>query len=434
MSKTKEEVRVRKKSKISEARRTNARIYPIYKMFSWDLLFFYSIEFLFYTITKGITASQILIINGFYLAFKVICQLPSVMIADFIGKRKTIIIGNIFLMMSMLILIFLPGAFSVVLAFFFYAFGYSLKLNSESNLLYDSVSTRGGDGIYTKLDGRGASLHNILEGMASFVAGFLFVMNNYIPLIICLIFIFISTVLSFKFRDIYEVKKRDRKPIKDTIREYGGELKQSFSFILRSERMKAFVLFQVVFYGFIRIMATYQSDLLVTIGIPEEEFSMVYAVLTVIGGLSMNLTRSVEKRYKNKTLTVLSMTHIMACVVIGVISSCFIGKGLIPIILILLAIQKITNSIWDILEYKYLKNFTTENSRVKISFAYEMVGSLGASICSFMGGLLLDFVTIQNAYLLIGLAFIIFMTLTLDYMRKRFGLRPKDYRKEDIVF
>lgn len=423
-----------KKQEKRRARRTNAKLYPIYKMFSWDLLFFYSIEFLFYTITKGITASQILIINGFYLAFKVLCQLPSVMIADFIGKRKTIILGNIFLIFYMLILIFLPGVFSIVLAFLFYAFGYSLKLNSESNLLYDSVSTRGGDGIYTKLDGRGASLHNILEGVASFVAGFLFVMNNYIPLIICLIFLIISTVLSFFFKDIYEVKERETKSVKDTIKQYGGELKQAFSFVLKSERMKAFILFQVVFYGFIRIMLTYQSDLLVSIGIPEEEFSMVYAMLTVIGGLSMNLTRPLEKRYKNKTLTVLSMTHIVACVVIGIISSFFVGRGIIPIIIILLAIQKIANSIWDILEYKYLKNFTNEYSRVKISFAYEMVGALGGSICSFVGGLLLNYVSIGNAYLLVGLAFIILMTLTLDYMRKRFGLRPKEYRKEDIEF
>lgn len=33
--------------KLNEIRRKNAKLYPIYKMFSWDLLFFYSIEFCF---------------------------------------------------------------------------------------------------------------------------------------------------------------------------------------------------------------------------------------------------------------------------------------------------------------------------------------------------------------------------------------------------
>lgn len=30
-----------------------------------------------------------------------------------------------------------------------------MKIISESNLLYDSVATRGGDGLYTRLDTRG---------------------------------------------------------------------------------------------------------------------------------------------------------------------------------------------------------------------------------------------------------------------------------------
>lgn len=31
---------------IRQIKRRNAKLYPIYKMFAWDLLFFYSIEFL----------------------------------------------------------------------------------------------------------------------------------------------------------------------------------------------------------------------------------------------------------------------------------------------------------------------------------------------------------------------------------------------------
>ena len=52
------------KRKIREYRRRNAKLYPIYKMFSWDLLFFYSVEFLFYIIAKKVTAPEILITNA----------------------------------------------------------------------------------------------------------------------------------------------------------------------------------------------------------------------------------------------------------------------------------------------------------------------------------------------------------------------------------
>ena len=101
---------------IRKIRRNNAKLYPIYKMFSWDLLFFYSIEFLFYTITKKVTASEVLIINGFYLLFRNLMQIPAVTITDFLGKRKSIILGNIMIAIYVLILIIFPGAISIIIA------------------------------------------------------------------------------------------------------------------------------------------------------------------------------------------------------------------------------------------------------------------------------------------------------------------------------
>lgn len=424
------------KKEVSKNRRINAKLYPIYKMFSWDLLFFYSIEFLFYTITKKITASEVLIINGFYLLFRILGQIPAVAITDFLGKRKSIILGNTMLIFYMLILLFLPGAFSIILADLVFALGYDMKTIAESNLLYDSVSTKGGEGLYSKLDAKGGSWYYILDGVASLTAGYLFVINNYLPMIICLGFIIISTILSFEFKEIYEVEKKDREKhgLKNTLKEYNSDLKSSFKFILKSRRMKAYILFQIVFYSLISIIDTYHSDLLTDIGIPEEQFSMIFAVLTLIGGISLSLKKPIEKRFKNRTLSFISLMYIGACIVIGTIASLYSDQAIIPIILIMYAVQKVSTSIWYILEYKYLKNFTTENMRNKITFTYEFIGGIAASIFSILGGLLLEIINVENAFLIVGLFSLASMVIVLDYMRKRFGLKPEEYRKEDIEF
>jgi len=418
---------------INKIKRNNAKLYPIYKMFSWDLLFFYSIEFLFYTITKKITASEILIINGFYLLFKIIMQIPAVAITDFFGKRKSIILGNILLIFYMLTLILVPGAIGVIIADLIFSLGYNIKTIAETNLLYDSVSTRGGEGLYSKLDAKGGSWYYILDGIASLTAGYLFVINNYIPMIISLLFIIISTILSFKFRDIYEVKiNRKDANLRNTIKEYSNDLKISFKFMLKSKRMKAFILFQIVLYSLIEIIDTYGSDLLVNIGVPEEQFSMIFAVLTLIGGISLSFKRPIEKKFKNRTLSFLSLMYIGACIVIGTVSSIYTGSIIIPIVLIMLAVNKISTSIWYILESKYLKNFTTEEMRNKITFTYEFIGGIAASIFSILGGLLLNTINVQNAFLIVGLASLAIMVVVLDYMRTRFGLKPEEYKKEDI--
>ncbi len=419
------------KKELRKIRRNNAELYPIYKMFSWDLLFFYSIEFLFLTIAKEITASEILIVNGFYLLFSIVMQIPAVIITDILGKRKSIILGNIFLIFYILILILLPGLVSIILANLIFALGVDIKRISETNLFYDSVSTHGGEGLYSKLDAKGGSWYYLLDGIASLTAGYLFVINNYLPMFICLGFIIISTILSFKFKDVYETKY-EKINIQSTLKEYSVDLKTSFKFILKSRRMKAFIVFQIAIFSLIEIISTYSNDLLVTIGIPEEQFSIIFSVLTLIGGISLSLKKTIEKRFKNRTLAFLSLTYVFASITIGTISSIYTGMSIVPIILVMLASHRICESIWYILEYKYLNNFTTEEMRNKIMFTYEFIGAIAASIFSILGGLLLDVISVENAYLIVGLTFLAIMVVVLDYMRTRIGLKPEEYKKEDI--
>lgn len=281
----------KRRQKLHKARRTNAKLYPIYKMFSWDLLFFYSIEFLFYTITKGLTAAEILTINGLYIIFKVLMNIPAIAICDNIGKRNSMIWGNVLVALNIVILIVMPGAMSVVLANLISSLGWSMKAISESNLVYDSVATRGGDGLYTKLDAKGGSWYYLLDGIASLMVGYLFVINNYLPMYICLAFVLVSLILSFFFKEIYPPKKEDRKRFGKLIKEYRQDLKVSMKFIMHSKRMKSYILFGAIFYGMICIFDTYRGDLLTDLGVSEEQFSMISAILTFISGMSINLIR-----------------------------------------------------------------------------------------------------------------------------------------------
>lgn len=420
------------KKELSKKRRKNAKLFSIYKMFSWDLLFFYSIEFLFYTITKGITASEVLIINGFYLMSKIIMQLPAVVINDAVGRKNCIVIGNVALVIYILILILGKGAISIIIANLFCAIGYDLKYLSETNLLYDSVSTRGGEGLYSKIDSKGGSLYYIFDGITALISGYLFINNNYLPMILCLVCIVISTVISLMFEDIYEKPKK--KKISKTISNTLKDLKKTAKFILKSGRMKAIIIFQIVLYGTIKIIDTYRSDLLIDLGIPEEQYAVIIGILSIIGGIAVSQKRSIEKKYKNRTLTFISMSYLIGVILVGVIASISKTNVIIPIVLLIFAIQKVCSAIWFVLETKYIKNFTTEKNRSNIAFAYEIVGATSASIFSILGGILLDHTNIEYSFLIIGLISLALMVLTLDYMKTRIGLKPHQYDKKDISY
>lgn len=423
------------RSKISKKKRNNAILYPIYKMFSWDLLCFYSIEFLFYTITKGITASQALLITSAYIIGKLLFQIPSVAISDYLGKKKSMIIGNLILVIYMFILIFSPNIWWMIFATILSGFGYDIKTITEGNLLYDSVATHGGDGIYTKIDSKGASAYYIIDTILSIIAGYLFVINNYIPMYICLLFLIISLLLSFQFKDIHRSKKEKTGiKFKEFISGYSEDIKSSFKFIKRSNRMKSYILFAALFYGIIKIMSTYRSDLLTNIGIGEEQFSMIYAILSLIAAISSMFSEKVQKYFKNKTLKVISLSYIISIICIGIIAINITNNIAVPLILIFCSIMRISDSQWYVTEYTYLRNFTTYESRTKITFTFELIVGVAASILSICGAILLNYLNIEYAILLLGLLSLALITVVLDYMRSRFGLKPNQYTKEDLEF
>ena len=72
--------------------------------------------------------------------------------------------------------------------------------------------------------------------------------------------------------------------------------------------------------------------------------------------------------------------------------------------------------------------------RNKITFSYEFIGGIAASIFSIIGGLLLKVFDVENAFLVIGLFALASMIVVLDYMRTRFGLKPEEYTKDDLEF
>ena len=70
----------------------------------------------------------------------------------------------------------------------------------------------------------------------------------------------------------------------------------------------------------------------------------------------------------------------------------------------------------------------------KISFTYELITGIAASIMSLIGAAILESINIQYAIILLGLAFLSIIIVILDYMRTRIGLKPKQYTKEaDIL-
>ena len=411
----------------------NMKIFPMYKALSWDTLFYYAIEFLFLTGVKGLTAAQVLFTDAFYPLFKFILEIPSNIIVNKLGKRRSLILGNLFVVADMLCLILASNVYMVILAWFFSAFGYALKGLTESNLLYDSIpkSDKRGE-QFSKIDGRASSIYYYFDAISGISTGFLFVINGYLPMLLSLIICIISLLLSFNFKDVDTSTEEEPAPsIKDIL----SDLKQATKFIVKSNRLRSLVIFDAFFCAILGMYSTLRSSILTDINLPEQYFGLIYAGLQLISGIASANQNKFHNKYRNRTLSVFATRTTISFIMIGIATIINLNFGLtLEIILLMLAIQYAIKGPYYTLIKRYLNNFTTSKMRTKISLVSEILYSLIRAILCFICSALLEVTTTSYVYIILGCVFTVFFIFLLDYMKDTVGLKPEEYKKEEIEF
>lgn len=414
----------------TKAKQKNVKLYPTYKMFSWDMLFYYAIIYLFFTQVKGISAADVMLAESFYPIFKVLLLIPATILIDKIGKRKSLITGNLFIALSTLTYIFATSYEIIVLGEFFSAVGYIIKGVCETNMLYDSLEKNEKRGmLFSKIDGRATSFYFYIDAFSAIVSGFLFAFNGYLPLIFCLIINIISIVMAMNFEEIDDAPKTE----KVTLRKELKELKKSLKGIFRSPRLRNLLLFGAIFSGILSTLVTLRSSILSDIEVPAQYFGIIFAILGIISGIAAKNQHKIHKKFRNKTLAILSFPVVISCVILGLWCAAGFDKELtITVVLMVFLIQYIAKGPFNTLIRQYLNNFTNTTLRTKISSSYNLLESLFRSIFSLFASFLLRYTSTANTLTVVGCIATVGVVLLLDNMREKVGLKPEEYKEKDM--
>ncbi len=411
---------------IEEKRAKNVKLYPIYKMFSWDLLFYYAISFLFYTQVKGFSASVVLLADGFYPLFKLIFQIPCVSFVDSYGKRKAIILGNMFVTSGILTVLLCNSVPLLILANLFFAIGYNFKGLCESSVLYDSLEgVEKRRDVFSKLDGRGSSFYYYIDAISAASTGFLFIINGYLPMILCFVFCCISIFISFNFHETHEENFAAKRKISE-LKVFLKDFRYIQKNIFKSNRLKCLLLFSGLFHALISVLVTLRSSLLTDLHVPEEYFGIIAAVMGILSGIASKKQNWFHKKYKNKVLTYFSLPLSMFLIVLGLL---MIAKLNIYITLVFIGLYFTLYSLikgpYYTLIKRYLNSFTTPTVNTKVYSANTVVESIFKTITCFFSSYLLSITTTSYTLIILGCIFTIVFIILLDYMRLRVRIKTR---------
>ncbi len=420
--------------KIIKAKKYNSKLFPVYKMFAWDLLFYYSISFLFLTQVKGLTASEILFAESFYPLFKLVFQIPSINIIELIGRRKSLILGNILIALSIIILIVTKGINAVILYNLILGFGYSIKNTSEPALLNDCVSFKEKPrAVFSSIDGKGSAYWYFFDAITSICCGFLYVFNNYLPIILCLVCSIISCILSYKLLPYENNNIKESYDENKSFKVYFKNLEIAFKNILSSSRLKALILFSGVFAGILAIRSTMASSLLSEINVSEESFGIIFAALTCISGIASKYQNLFHKKLRNKVLAAFSMTFSISMIITG-LTVIIAGDSAFSFIVVLVgySMQYAIRGPYYTLQKRYLNSFATQSMSTKIYSACFLIENIFGTVTYWLASIALGMMSTSYAIVIIGCIFTIAFVFILDYMKDKIGLKPEEYKKSDI--
>lgn len=421
------------KEEKQKMRKRNMKLFPIYKMLSWDLLFYYTINFLFLTQVKNISASEVVLTDSFYALFVMILQIPINIVIAFLGKKKSLVLGNFSLVVYITIVIFSRNIYDLILANFISALGYGIKETVQIALLKESIPpSKYKNQIFSKINSKGATGYYVLNMISQIVAGYLFTINGYVPMISTLVILIIATLISTQFIEPNKKAKVNLKETKDM--EEIKDIKSGFKFVLKSERLKALILSAAFISTLLTILDNYEVNLLENIKLSSIIIGCAGAMNSLISAIASKRENKFNNIFKNKSLTVLSLGLSISAIIAGICGVLKLKENIIGILIILSSYIVILGFVYGMyytIIDRYLMNFANKEIDTKIMAVYNLIRNAFRVVFGFLASFILGIASSANALIIVGTIFTIIFIGINKYMKTRLGLKPEEYSKDE---
>ena len=174
------------------------KIQPLFSAFSDDLIFLVPIDTLFLTITKGLNASQIQFITMISMIVGILSRKVLLNISKKIGNIKSLRLGSFLLLISAVILTF-SNQFPIIC---FYRIIYELAfifLYMSLIVLKNNLQSIDKGSDYFKIRNKTKIMYSTTTIITSLLSGYLFNLNNYLPMFLQILLCAIMFGMSFLF-------------------------------------------------------------------------------------------------------------------------------------------------------------------------------------------------------------------------------------------
>lgn len=389
----------------------NVRKFYWYRLTKYSL-FHIAILVLFYQ-QRGLSFSQIMILQSVYYFAKVVSEVPTGALADRMGRKKSLVLGSFCHSFAYLLIFFSHSLFLFMLGEIIAGIAMSFAYGADSALAYDTLKGLGKSEEYQRVEGNANSMRHLGFAIFAPLGGLLATINLSLPYLASSIGIFFSGLIALTLVEPPREGGSGEDSILNTRKKSYYEIRKSFDLLLRDRRILWFVLFFSVIFLATRLgFWTYQPYMKL-LGLPLSLFGIAFAAFHLFSAVVSRQAHRMERLLKEKLIL-----FVMPALV--VISFVLLSRFLFLWSISFILIQQVTTAIHEPVLKTYINRRTPSEVRATMLSVQHMAGNAAFAIFAPFLGSLVDQFRLENALLIFALVVIILSVLLWRYRVKWF--------------
>ncbi len=273
--------------------------------------FFIPVLALFY-IASQVSLAQFMVIMAIFSFTTLILEVPTGVIADLLGKKKTLLISRLMYVIEIFLIAFFNGFWIFLVAKIISGIGVSFGSGTNSALLYDSLKRLKREDEHKKISGIANSISKVSMAFVFIVGAFLFTINYKLPAIVSLPIVTIGFLLTFLIKEPYISKKEFS--LKNSL----IHLKEGLKYFKINPYLRYIAFFTFLIGSVISIMLSLSSKYFEVILIPITFIGVISLVMNLVSAYTAKKAHLIESHLGEKksifsiTLVVLFSLFLMS--------------------------------------------------------------------------------------------------------------------------
>ncbi len=358
--------------------------------------------------SNNLNSTQIFTVQAAYALAILILEVPSGYLADVIGRKRTLILGAVFLPVGIGIYAFTKTFYSFILAEFVLAIGNSMRSGCDSALIYDSLIQMKYESEYKKFEGKSIFITRVGTSAASISGGLLALLALRVPFYVNIATSALILPIALSLIEPQREKLDSVSPFKDILR--------ICRFSFKNAQLRFLIIYGALILssgvtGIWSYFLYYES-----LGISIGYFGILFAIFQLFSANGAKKAHVLEKLLGEKRSIFILMLIAPIFILLGLIKSIF----LIPLIFFNAFIWGFSAPIF----YDFINRIIKSEIRATVLSVANMAGSLSFVILSPIFGKLVDLLSLSAAHIILGIYFFIYGAIALFFRGEIGRLTP----------